>query len=694
MLNQKTLTYLLIIGCFTIWFGSKSSSAAASRELYFDAEACYQKLRDKPQKQKYRYNWVRCIEKFQEVYRQEPAGPWAAAGLYMSGTLYYELYKRSGKRSDKEEAIDHFNRIVKRFPNSGYYDRAKKAIRTASQDSKQPNAKNQTRRKATADKSTSARDTFYRAEACYKALQDNPGRQKYRDKWLPCIERFETAYRADPSGAWAAASLYNAGYLYYELYRRSYKDNDKKKALGHFKRIVQHYPKSGYHGKASRAIEAIEQDDSLLAAIQRNKENSRSTSDRVDSRSDADKPNGSVTKQGEKSTQSAPGRLSTVTGMRFWSNPNYTRLVIDLDRETSFTSNLLKKDPSKKMPQRLYVDLQNTRLGENIQRIIPIDDDLLEDARAGQYTLTSVRVVADIKSIKTYEVFSLKDPFRIVMDIKGGDRAEIKTQPPKSKPKITGIDPKRSTKNLAKQLSLGVRRIVIDPGHGGKDYGAPGYIKGVHEKDVVLQISKRLARKLRKKLKCEVILTRGSDRFLTLEERTAFANTKNADLFISIHTNANKDSRAYGLSTYFLNPASDDDAIRVAAMENATSTKNISDLQTILFSLMHYAKVDESSRLAAYIQNSMQQHLKKKGYSRIKNKGVKKAPFYVLLGAQMPSVLIETSFISNPRECRRLTNPKYQERLSEGIVKGVQKYIKDTKPTAFQYRRRQAGKSG
>jgi N-acetylmuramoyl-L-alanine amidase len=231
MLNQKTLTYLLIIGCFSIWFGSESSSAATSREFFFEAEACYQKLRNNSQKQKYRYNWVKCIDKSQAVYRADPTGPWAAAGLYMSGNLYYELYKRSGQRADKEEAIDHFNRIVKRFPKSGYYDRAKKAIRTASRDSKKTKAKNQSRRKTTADKSTSAKDKFYRAEACYQALQNNPARQKYRDKWLPCIERFETAYRADPSGPWAAASLYYSGYLYYELYRRSYKNGDKKKAL-------------------------------------------------------------------------------------------------------------------------------------------------------------------------------------------------------------------------------------------------------------------------------------------------------------------------------------------------------------------------------------------------------------------------------------------------------------------------------
>jgi N-acetylmuramoyl-L-alanine amidase len=267
------------------------------------------------------------------------------------------------------------------------------------------------------------------------------------------------------------------------------------------------------------------------------------------------------------------------------------------------------------------------------------------------------------------------------MDIWGDSEKAPKTSDLKVKNTIR--DPKAVSGSLVKQLSLGVKRIIIDPGHGGRDYGAPGRIKGIHEKKIVLQIAQRLAKKIRKELKCEVIMTRNSDKFLTLEERTAIANTKNADLFISIHTNANRDRRAYGIETYFLNLATDKDSILVAARENATSTKNISDLQIILNDLMQNSKINESSRLAGYIQESMYKHLKKKGYSRIKNKGVKQAPFYVLLGAQMPAVLIETSFISNQRECKRLINSKYQDRLCEGIVFGIKKYIKETNPTAF-----------
>ena len=199
---------------------------------------------------------------------------------------------------------------------------------------------------------------------------------------------------------------------------------------------------------------------------------------------------------------------------------------------------------------------------------------------------------------------------------------------------------------------------------------------------------------IRKDLKTEVYLTRSRDRFLTLEERTAIANTKNADLFISIHTNSHKDRRAYGIETYFLNLATDDEAIRVAAMENATSTKNISDLQTILHDLMQNAKINESSRLAGNVQVSMVRHLRNKRYSRVKDKGVKQAPFYVLLGAQMPAILVETGFISNPRECKRLVNPQYQQRICEAIIKGVKQYIKEITPTAHLKRRPRSATGG
>ena len=509
-----------------------------------------------------------------------------------------------------------------------------------------------------------ARDKYFEAEACYRKLKKSTIKQKYRENWLACIKKFQAVYRHDPSGKWAAAGLYMSGNLYMELYKRSYKKADKKEAIDNFERIKKRYPKSAYNKKVAIFIKkpVIKENNSYLkkkkAALETIGKSVR-----------------------EKPHKKTFGENVTVTGLRFWSNPNYTRVVIDTDKETSYLHHLLKKDPSIKKPQRLYVDLQNCNLGKNIEKIIPIDDDLLSGARAGQYTKDSVRVVVDIKTFKTYKVFSLKDPFRIIMDMWGDSAKPSKKNDLKIKNRIK--NPKATANSLVKQLSLGVKRIIIDPGHGGRDYGAPGKIKGVHEKKIVLKIGQKLAKKIRKEIKCEVIMTRNNDKFLTLEERTAIANTKDADLFISIHTNANRDSRVYGIQTFFLSPAGDKESIMVAARENATSTNNISDLDVILSDLLQNSKINESSRLAAYIQESIYKNLKKKGYSRVKNKGVRQAPFYVLIGAQMPAVLIETSFISNKRECKRLINSKYQDRLCEGIVYGIKKYIKETNPTAF-----------
>jgi N-acetylmuramoyl-L-alanine amidase len=660
----------LICICISLMF-SAPSEGLTPKQAYHEAESCHKALRNSSQKMKYRDNWMRCIEKFQVVYRLDPDGPWAPAGLYMSGILYQELAKHSGKESDSQESRDIYERITKRYPDSRY--RSKAALKLTTLAAPHNAKQNSGEKKSVQTSKSSADEEYQAAESCYSSLRQNADKMKYRENWMRCIDKFYAVYRSDPSGPQAAAGLFMTGRLYADLYEHSRRKSDLQAAETMYERVIDNFADNRFKVKAELLIEAMppwveknlsRQDDDLAKIID------------PDSESSSD-----GTKRRTQSDGAFAGHLGTVENLRFWSNPNYTRVVIDASQETSYYHNLLRKDPDLNKPQRLYVDLKNTRLGDNIKKTIPINDDLLTNARAGQYTHDSVRVVVDIKSFKTYKIFSLKDPFRIVIDVWGdaGDE-KIAQSPPIASSQQNG---KLPVSALAKQLALGVSRIIIDPGHGGRDYGAPGYLKGVHEKDVVLQIARRLAQKIRRELKYEVFLTRNRDEFLTLEERTAIANTKNADLFISIHTNSHKDNRAYGIETYFLNLATDDDAIRVAAMENATSTKNISDLQTILFDLMQNAKINESSRLAGYIQSSMVRHLKTKRYSRIKDKGVKQAPFYVLLGAQMPAVLVETSFISNPRECKRLVNPRYQERICEAIILGIKEYIKETSPTAL-----------
>jgi len=682
-MSKKTyiLLILLLSICACLWW-SGVSAGITSKQAYHSAEACYKKLRNSPAKIKYRDNWLGCIKKFQQVYRLDPAGSWAPAGLYMSGKLYRELAKYSGKRSDLQEARDIYERIIKRYPSSRYQNKAALALRNL-YATKTAQTKPAQTISAKSSKQSAA-EKYNAAESCYGKLKLDSRKMEYRENWMQCIEKFYASYRQDPAGPKAAAGLFMTGKLYADLHGYSNQKSDLRAAHTMYERIIDKFPDSRYRFKAELLIDSMPQwakanstrkKDDLAEVIDAN---ANSTPDSTSSRN--------------KKAPPLINGMGTIDNLRFWSNPNYTRVVIDASHETTYKHHLLKKDPALNKPQRLYIDLKRSRLGKNIKRNIPINDDLLTDARAGQYSNDSVRVVIDIKSFKTYKVFSLKDPFRIVIDVWGtSDNKISQPGPPVMTSKKNGKLPAGA---LAKQLALGVSRIIIDPGHGGRDYGAPGYLKGIHEKDVVLQISRRLAKMIRKELKYEVYLTRNSDRFLTLEERTAIANTKNADLFISIHTNSHKDRRAYGIETYFLNLATDDEAIRVAAMENATSTKNISDLQIILSDLMQNAKINESSRLAGYVQSSMVRHLKNKRYSRIKDKGVKQAPFYVLLGAQMPAVLVETSFISNPRECKRLTIPKYQERLCEAIVKGIKTYIRETSPTAFMKEPPRTGNSG
>ncbi len=627
--------------------------AASTRDRYFKAEKAYRELTRSPSRQKLRHHWLRVIEKFESVHNRDPSGEWAAASLYRAGLIWLELHHFSGRKADRETGIERLQSVVAQFPRSAY--RARAADRLGHEGIKPVRA-------PAPRKDPTARKRYTAAERCRQTLEKNPRRTKHRDVWLTCIDQYEAAFKADRKGETAAQSLLRAGELYLALSRYSRSDADRENGMRFLKRVAKDFPETPA-GQAARQ----------RLGTRAPSENNVTT---------AAKPKSQPQKPKPSPSNSQVGTNRTVNELRFWSNPNYTRVVIDTDGKVPYTYRLLKKDPDLKKPQRLYVDLRNTRLRQDFPSVVPINDNLLIDARAGQYKHDTVRVVMDIKSFKTYKIFSLMNPFRIVIDVWG----QANGQKPAKRRETAAVNvPQEELPpgSLKRSLALGVSRIVIDPGHGGKDPGARGYYRSAREKDITLVIAKKLAKKIKARLGCEVILTRHNDKFLTLEERTALANTKNADLFISIHVNAHRNKRAFGTETYFLNLATDEESIRVAAMENATSTKNISDLQTILMDLMQNAKINESSRLAGYVQSNMVRHLGRK-YSKVKDKGVKQAPFYVLLGAQMPAILIETAFISNPRECKRLMDPAFQDRLSDGIVRGIEKYIHETSPTALQ----------
>lgn len=354
-------------------------------------------------------------------------------------------------------------------------------------------------------------------------------------------------------------------------------------------------------------------------------------------------------------------RQTVLRSIKHWSNSDYTRVVIETEGPVEYTENMLNTDPEQ--PPRLYLDFANCRIAPNLKEPIPIQDGLLKRVRAAQFNPQTVRVVVDLESFSRHKVFSLQNPFKVIIDVmgdgKGGGAAKA-TQP----------NPQKSIPPTPKPVE---RRIVIDAGHGGKDPGAIGK-SGLYEKDVVLSVAKMTAEILKKQPACKVILTRKDDRFLALEERTAIANTEKADLFVSIHANAAPQPGSRGIETYFLDLTTNEDSMRVAARENATNAPSMSNLQMILNDLVRNNKLNESAKLADLVQASMVEGMAKK-YSEVNNLGVKQAPFYVLIGAQMPAILTEISFLSNPVEEERLKRRDYLEALANNISAGVKSYV-------------------
>jgi len=228
-------------------------------------------------------------------------------------------------------------------------------------------------------------------------------------------------------------------------------------------------------------------------------------------------------------------------------------------------------------------------------------------------------------------------------------------------------------RSLIRALGLKIGKIVIDPGHGGHDTGTIGP-NGLEEKDLVLDVGRRLGKLLEARLGAEVVYTRKDDTFIPLETRTAIANQQRADLFISIHANSSDDPEARGVETYYLNFTSSPEALEVAARENAVSEKSIYELQDLVKKIALKEKIEESREFAGDVQQSLHSGLAAKSPG-LRNRGVKKAPFIVLIGANMPSILAEISFVSNPSDERRLQTSEYRQRIAESLYRGIAKYV-------------------
>jgi len=259
--------------------------------------------------------------------------------------------------------------------------------------------------------------------------------------------------------------------------------------------------------------------------------------------------------------------------------------------------------------------------------------------------------------------------------------ADGKTSTSKRKRKAQTADPDireaqptaNGERSLTRVLGLKIGKIVIDPGHGGHDTGTIGP-NGLEEKDLVLDVSRRLGKLLQTRLGAEVIYTRKDDTFIPLETRTAIANEEGADLFVSVHANSSHDPDARGVETYYLNFTSSPDALEVAARENAVSEKSIHELQDLVKKIALKEKIDESQEFAGDVQSSLHSGLAAKNPGE-RDRGVKKAPFIVLIGANMPSILAEISFVSNPGDERRLETSDYRQKIAESLYRGIAKYV-------------------
>ena len=259
--------------------------------------------------------------------------------------------------------------------------------------------------------------------------------------------------------------------------------------------------------------------------------------------------------------------------------------------------------------------------------------------------------------------------------------ADVKTTTSKRKRKPQTADPDireaqptaSGERSLTRALGLKIGKIVIDPGHGGHDTGTIGP-NGLEEKDLVLDVSRRLGKLLQTRLGAEVIYTRRDDTFIPLETRTAIANEEGADLFVSVHANSSHDPDARGVETYYLNFTSSPDALEVAARENAVSEKSIHELQDLVKKIALKEKIDESQEFASDVQTSLHSGLAAKNPGE-RDRGVKKAPFIVLIGANMPSILAEISFVSNPGDERRLETSDYRQKIAESLYRGIAKYV-------------------
>jgi N-acetylmuramoyl-L-alanine amidase len=568
------------------------------------------------------------------------------------------------------------------------------------------------------------REFFARTLARERIVRDgNPPPTLQQNRAV--VGAYEQFVRRFPVSGFSDNALWQAGNLSLLAYQRFGQTSDRRAGLRLLNQLKSSYPSSSLLGRYDETVAEFDAPPDTdtpvrvaskpaapvgLATLSAAPASARSN---VESASASSVK--AVASTGETVAIRAITRTSLADGVR---------VSIELDGEISYHQERLDN------PRRVFFDLKGARPIETLlDATLKFPDDPVPEIRLGRHPQNTTRVVIDMRGADDYSVFTLYNPYRVVVDFhrSGAPVAAVPRLPVASpvslRPGSPGLDsrataglvipspvvppapiaaapiekiplPSRAAVppalaapsvpsansngrfSIARQLGLGVSRVVIDAGHGGHDPGAHG--NGINEADLVLDVALRLRKLLTEQAGVDVVMTRDSDVFIPLEERTSIANRESADLFLSIHANASRDTKARGIETYFLNFASNPEAAAVAARENTTSGKTMHSLPEIVRAITLNNKIDESRDFAELVQKAMVKKLAVKN-AELKDLGVKQAPFVVLIGAGMPSVLAEISFVTHRQEGQLLKTSAYRDQIAEALFDAVQGYQKSLK---------------
>ncbi len=524
----------------------------------------------------------------------------------------------------------------------------------------------------------------------FDALSKDAVKGGRRDLWLELEQEF-ASLTAKSRGESAAKAAYYRACSRQELARRSFLPADYRNAASLLLATADKYGRSpvapaALYRLAQIQLQSLDDPASAIRTLERlinryPKAQNIKEANVLLAKAQAD--SGETEKAQTKKKPDEPS--VTLKSIRWQGKGQRAVITLELDAATEYGVEFSPPNEAKKTPGRLHLDIDGAFPSPAVKPGLKPQHLVVSRIRAS-HSGNGMRITLDCDGLRCYAVTSPpKSPQTIQIevsrqeDIAGGVMVADKPASRK-RGKAEDTESLKPQDKVMEQLGLTVRTIMLDPGHGGKDPGAMA--GGIEEAQFTLAMAKRVGALLQKE-GFTVLYTRTSNKYITLQDRPDIANSKKADLFISIHINANQNSAVRGLETYYLDAAKTQDAALVAARENSVSVRNISDLQVILTDLMLSSKVKESRHLAQCIQAGILKRLRAASLACMDN-GSRSAPFYVLVGARMPAILVEFGYITNNEDLASLRSEAFLNKQAEGIVQGVKQYKQELARIALQ----------